>query len=70
MVDSLLLQAMRQPSSSSNPTNRITHPLIVAISARLLARGGKEDDLNGHGDSRARDFSEPPLPKSEGQTEL
>jgi hypothetical protein len=25
---------MRQPSSSSNPTNRITRPLIVAISAR------------------------------------
>ena len=30
---------------------------------RLLARGGKEVDLNGHGDSRARDFSEPRLPK-------
>ena len=28
MVDSLPLQAMRQPSSSSNPTNRITHPQI------------------------------------------
>jgi hypothetical protein len=34
MVDSLLLQDIRQPLSSSNPTNRITHPLIVAISAR------------------------------------
>ena len=30
---------------------------------RLLAREVKEDDLNGHGDSRGRDFSEPPLPK-------
>ncbi len=29
MVDSLPLQAMRQPSSSSDPTNRITHPQIV-----------------------------------------
>jgi len=29
MVDSLLLQAMPQPSSSSNPTNRIIHLLIV-----------------------------------------
>ena len=30
---------------------------------RLLARGRKEDDLNGHADSRGRDFSEPLLPK-------
>jgi hypothetical protein len=29
MVDSLLLRATPQPSSSSTPKNRITHPLIV-----------------------------------------
>ena len=30
---------------------------------RLLARERTEDDLNGHGDSRGRDFSKPPSPK-------
>ncbi len=31
MPDSLLLRAMAQPSSSSNATNRTTHPLVLDI---------------------------------------
>jgi eukaryotic-like serine/threonine-protein kinase len=40
-----LLRAMPQPSSSSNPTNRITHPRIVDISARHNSPRGSDSYL-------------------------